>query len=190
MYCGYLSLRHNRNKNSRNLSLMITGTSTTLSRTSTPRKVLLLSLFFSYSSSVWGPLPPCARFGGSERHVSLNSTVEFLHVRLVLRLFSLPPPLLLLLLLLLQLQNSRAGGKRRWWRQLRHRQPATPPPGEVLLPRSAARCGHSAAARGQGDCPAAPPGVEDSMPVGRRAARAPLPPRPWPSSVPLERCGA
>ena len=35
-----------------------------------------------------------------------------------------------------------------------------------------------------------PQGVEASVPVGRRAARAPLPPRPWPSSVPLGRCGA
>ena len=69
------------------------------------------------------------------------------------------------------------------------RRAAPAPPGEERPPRSAARCGHSAAARGQRDYPAAPPGVEASVPAGHRAARAPLPPRPWPSSVPVGQCG-
>ena len=96
MHCGYLSLRHNCSTNCRNMSLMITETSTTLSRPRSTRKFVLLPLFLSprRHGDVAGPLPPCARFGGSERHISMNSTVEFLHVRLVLRLFSLSPPLI------------------------------------------------------------------------------------------------
>ena len=81
MHCGYLSLCHNCNTNCKNVSLTITETSTTLSRTSTPRKFFLLPLFLSprRHGEVAGPLPPCARFGGSERQINLNSTVEFLH---------------------------------------------------------------------------------------------------------------
>ena len=50
MHCGYLSLRHNWNtqslrRNCWNLSLMITETSTTVSRKSTARKLFLPPLF-------------------------------------------------------------------------------------------------------------------------------------------------
>ena len=62
-------------------------------------------------------------------------------------------------------------------------------PGEEFALRSAAGCGRSSAAQAQRDCPAAPPEVVSSVPVGRRARRAPPPPRPWPSSVPLEQSG-
>ena len=56
--------------------------------------------------------------------------------------------------------------------------------------RSAARCGHSAAAPGQRDNRAAPQEVESSVPVGRRASLSPPPHRPRPSSVPLGQYGA
>ena len=61
---------------------------------------------------------------------------------------------------------------------------------EEFALRSAAGCGRSSAARAQRDCPAAPPEVVSSVPVVRRARRAPPPPRPWPSSVPLGQYGA
>ena len=173
-------LCHNCNTNYRNVSLTITETSTTLSRPSTPRMFFLLPLFLSPRryGEVAGPFPPCARFGGSERQISMNSTVEFLHVRLVLRLFSLPPPLLLLLLLLqlevLGQEEGDGGAVNAVATQRRHHQ-------ERRFPRGVpARCGHSAAARQpQTEVPAAPPEVESSVPVGRSAARAPPPPRPW-----------
>ena len=64
-------------------------------------------------------------------------------------------------------------------------------PGEEFALRSAAGCGRSSAARAQRDCPAAPPEVEASVPVGRSASRAPPPPRPWRrSSVPVGRRSA
>ena len=117
------------------------------------------------------------------------------HERHELRLHHLPllsplPLLLLLLLLLLQrqvlLEEESEGGAvdAVVAAQRRHHQERSVPRG---VPHGAVL---SAAARGQRDCPAAPPGVEASVPVGRRAAHAPLPPRPWPSSVPLGQCGA
>ena len=106
------------------------------------------------------------------------------HERHELRLHHLPlfSPLPLLLpppLASSSATSSARGGIGGWCRRRRRRRAAPAPPGEECPPRSAARCGHSAAARGQRDCPAAPPGVEASVPVGRRASRAPLPPWCW-----------
>ena len=109
--------------------------------------------------------------------------------------FRFRPPLLLLLLLLLQLevlgQEEGDGGAVNavGATQRRH------PPGEGLPPRSAARCGHSAAARQpQTEVPArSPGGGVFSVPVGRSAARTPPPPRPlvasfWLRGAPFAVC--
>ena len=106
MYCGYLSLHHNWNTNSRNLSLMITETSTTLSRSRSTRKFFLLPLFLSprLTGEEAAPLAPCIGLGRIELFVSHHPAVKLPHARLMLGLLPLPPPLLLLLLLLLQLQ--------------------------------------------------------------------------------------
>ena len=86
-------------------------------------------------------------------------------------------------------QQHVGRGRRALCRQRRRHQRAPAQQGEELPLRSAARCGRSSAAPGQRDCRAAPPEVVSSVPVGRRARRAPPPPRPWQASD-LLRCGA
>ena len=80
-------------------------------------------------------------------------------------------------------------GRRALCRQRRRHQRAPAQQGEELPLRSAARCGLSSAAPGQRDSWAAPSEVVSSVPEGRRARRAPPPPRPWQASD-LLRCGA
>ena len=106
MHCGYLSLRNNWNtkslrRNCWNLSLIVTGTSTAVSRKSTPRKLFLPPLL---------PLPPprlgdargqrlCADLGDPAlllRRPESSRHSEQLH------LFLRTPPQLLLLLPSLQ----------------------------------------------------------------------------------------
>ena len=58
-----------------------------------------------------------------------------------------------------------------------------------LSPEKCRRLRSLSAARAPRGCPAAPPEVVSSVPVGRRARRAPPPPRPWQASD-LLRCGA
>ena len=106
MHCGYLSLHHNWNTKSLRycwiLSLMITETSTTVSRPRSTRKFFLLPLFLSprLPGEEAGPLAPCIGLSRSELFVSPHPSVKLPHARLMLGLLSLPPPLLLLLLLL------------------------------------------------------------------------------------------
>ena len=78
MHCGYLSLRHNWNTNCWNLSLMITGTSRTLSRTNTARKFFLLPLFLSprLTGEEASPLAPRMGLSRSERLVSPHPAVK------------------------------------------------------------------------------------------------------------------
>ena len=80
-------------------------------------------------------------------------------------------------------------GRRALCRQRRRHQRAPAQQREELPLRSAAWCVRSSAAPGQRDCQAAPPEVVSSVPVGRRARRAPPPPRRLrcPSSVPVGR---
>ena len=111
MHCRYLSLHHNWNKNSWNLSLMITETSTTLSRPRSTRKFFLLPRFLSprLTGEVAGPLAPCMGLRRIELFVSHHPAVKLLHARLMLGLLPLPPPLLLLLLLQLQVLGQEEG---------------------------------------------------------------------------------
>ena len=69
---GDLSLHHNWNTNSWNLSLMITEMSTTLSRPRSARKFFLLPLFLSprLTGEVAGPLAPCIGLSRIELFVS------------------------------------------------------------------------------------------------------------------------
>ena len=117
------------------------------------------------------------------------------HERHELRLHHLPlfsplPLLLLLLLLLLQrqvlLEEESEGGAvdAVVAAQRRHHQERSVPRGVPHGAVTPLRPGVKETARPH------PQGVEASVPVGRRAARAPLPPRPWLSSVPVGRRGA
>ena len=108
MHCGYLSLRHNCNTNCRNMSLMITETSTTLSRPRSMKKFFLLPLFLSprLTGEEASPLAPRIGLSRSELFISPHPAVKLPHARLMLGLLSLPTLfLLLLLLLLLQLED-------------------------------------------------------------------------------------
>ena len=102
---GMSTILSRNTKNSKscwNLSLKITGTSTTLSRPRSTRKFFLLPLFLSprLSGEVASPRAPCIGLSWIKLFVSHHPAVKLLHARLVLRHLPLPPPLLLLLLLL------------------------------------------------------------------------------------------
>ena len=93
-------------------------------------------------------------------------------------------------------QQHVGRGRRALCRQRRRHQRAPAQQGEELPLRSAVtplrpgNLSRSSAAPGQRDCRAAPPEVVSSVPVGRRARRAPPPPRPWWQASDLLRCGA
>ena len=165
--------------------MRITETSTTLSRPRSTRKFVLLPLFLSprLTGEVAGPLAPSIGLSRGERLISPHPAVKLPHARLVLGLLPLPPPLLLFLLLLqLQVlaQEGRDGGGVHFVAasQRRHHQERCFPRGAPHGAVTPLRPGVKETAR--------PPPREWRL-LRRRAARAPLPPRPWPSSVPSGR---
>ena len=112
---GMSTILSRNTKNSKscwNLSLKITGTSTTLSRPSSTRKFFLLPLFLSprLTGEEAAPLAPCIGLGRIELFVSHHPAVKLSHARLVLRFLPLPPPLLLLLQLEVLGQEEGDGG--------------------------------------------------------------------------------
>ena len=76
MHCRYLSLRHHCNTNCRNMSLMITETSTTLSRPRSTRKFFLLPLFLSprLTGEEASPLAPRMGVSCSSAHTRRSSS--------------------------------------------------------------------------------------------------------------------